>query len=79
MKKVDDQIMNAIVALEGNNDWQKVKTWIQESLDEQHEFNDFESASDSVLRTGQGYAKALRKILEEVKAAVDRKRKTTRI
>ena len=79
MKKVDEKVEMAMLTLDGNLQWESIKNWIEESLKEQREFNDYETVSDSIVRIGQGRAQVMREILEEVKSAVDRKRKAIRI
>jgi hypothetical protein len=79
MKKVTEQVEMAMLSLDGNPQFEIIKTWIEDILKEQREFNDYEAVSDSIVRIGQGRAQVLREILEDIKSAVDRRRKATRI
>lgn len=76
MKRADDQVLQALVALNGNPYFERIKVWFKESLDEQREANDIEPR-DVELRQGQGKAQIEAEFLKEADDAVANWRKTS--
>jgi len=73
----DKQVLQALVDLQGNPAWAKVRGWLEAELASLSEAND--AMQDEVpLRQGQGGALTLRKVLQvqdSARDALDKQRK----
>ena len=75
LKKPSQQVLNALSSLEGNSQFETVRSWLEESL--QDLYRDSVNTKDEVLsRWQQGAAQAVGELLEKSKEAGDVIRKS---
>ena len=68
LKKPDTQVLNALASLQGNSNFEAIRSWLEASLQDLYVTSSI-TKDDVISRWNQGAAQAVAELLEKAKEA----------